>query len=78
MEDIFSKSYLSDENLSTLSHHEHWEIIFVGILVLHVFEDGGESVLVLLVYDRPRAVSGQINSVHLIKNFFNFLLRIKI
>ena len=67
MEDIFSKSYLSDENLSTLSHHEHWEVIFVGILVLHVLKDSGKRVLVLLVDDCSRAVSGQINSVHLVQ-----------
>lgn len=57
MEDIFSKSNLSDENLGTLSHHEHWEVIFVGILILYVLKDSREGILVLLIDYCSRAVS---------------------
>ena len=40
VKDICGDGNLRNKNLSALTHHEHWEIIIFGILLLNIFQDG--------------------------------------
>mgnify|MGYP001060504442 CR=1 FL=1 len=36
---ILSQSDLGNENLSALVQHEHWEIIFISIVIFNILKD---------------------------------------
>lgn len=78
VQDIIRNSHLRHENLGTFAHHEHWEVVAVFIVRLHVSKNGCERFLILLINNGLHTIARAVDTIDLIKHVYDVITRVKI
>lgn len=78
MQDIIRNGNLRNENLRALAHHEHWEIIVVLIVRLHVLKNCSERFVVFLVDNSFNTITWAVDTIYLVKHVNDIFLGVKI